>query len=188
MRAKAIITGLAVCGALLWPAGCGSVPGLTGGKIGADEDTLLDLMDQAEDIVLPDFPLAVLIELVGGPSVGVAYEAEDVDRWQFRFVDDIYATFPGTVELDFAEGGFDVPVLVPWPLLGTVFESLPREMDLVEAVGLLRDAGYDEPFSSVVFRRPLTNPLPDEAMFIFTLPGKYVSVGAISGQVNEETM
>lgn len=187
MRTKAMLAGAAACGFLLSVIGCGSMPGLPGGKIGAEEDTLLDLMAQAEDRVLPDFPLAVLIEVVGGPSAGVAHEAADVDRWQFRFVDDVYATFPGTVELDFADDAFAQPVLVPWPLLGTVFESLPREMDLPEAVALLRNAGYDEPFSAVALSRPLTNPLPEEAMFIFTLPGKYVFVGALSGEVHEES-
>lgn len=109
-----------------------------------------------------------------------------MDRWQFRFVDDIYATFPGTVERDYAGGEFAQPVHLPWPLLGTVFEELPREMDLPEAVEHLRDAGYDQPFSAVALRKPLTVPLPDEAYFIFSLPGVFVFVGALTGQVTEE--
>ncbi len=188
MRRGKVIAGCAI-GLLLVPmTGCEPLAGLAGGIGGTPAaGSLLQLMIRAEQKVLADYPLAVLIEVVGGPSAGVAHEAEDVDTWQFRFVDDFYGTFPGTVTLDYADQALAEPVHVPWPLLGTVFEDLPREMDLDDAVQLMRDAGYDEPFSAVTLRKPLTNPLPSEAYFVFTLPGKYVLVGALTGQVSEES-
>ena len=70
---------------------------------------------------------------------------------------------------------------------GTVFEVLPRTMDLDQAIQKMRDAGYAEPFTAVSFRKPLTFPLPEEALYAFSLPGRFVLVGALTGKVTTET-
>ena len=181
---------LACCAAgllLVSLAGCEPVTDIIGGQ-GSGGTDLLQLMNKAEQIVGGDYPLSVLIEVVGAPSAGVAFDARDVDRWQFRFVDDIYATFPATVVLDYADETFAGPERIPWPLWDTVFDELPREMSFDEAVGHLRDAGYEEPFSAVALRTPLTEPAPDEPYFVFTLPGQFVFVGALTGEISEGSL
>jgi hypothetical protein len=185
MQRRGVLACCAACLLLVSLAGCQPVADIIGGQTSGGSTDLLQLMNKAEQIVGADYPLSVLIEVAGAPSAGVAFDARDINLWQFRFVDDIYATFPATVVLDYAGETFAAPERIPWPLWDTVFEELPREMSLAQAVGLLRDAGYDEPFSAVALRRPLVDPLPDEPYFVFTLPGKFVFVGVLTGHVSE---
>ncbi|MBN1343160.1 MAG: hypothetical protein JXQ73_10795 [Phycisphaerae bacterium] len=148
----------------------------------------LALMSEAERIVAQEYPTWLLIEAQGAPSTGSASVADDVDQWRFIFVDDPNDTQDqGTVELQYADGAFGQPVYVPDIWLGTVFERLPRHMSLAQAIEHMRDAGYTQTFTAVDLRKPLKVPLPEEAFYIFTLPDRYVLVGAVTGKVTEET-
>ncbi|MCK4340766.1 MAG: hypothetical protein KAY37_03475 [Phycisphaerae bacterium] len=149
--------------------------------------TNLHLMNQAEQLVEADYPNSLLIEANGVPSSGSASTAEGIDRWRFVFVDDISATNVGTVLLEYADGAFGTPEHSPQPWFGTVYERLPREMSLGEAVQKMRDAGYTADFTAVTLRKPLTFPQPEEALYAFSLTGHYVMVGALTGEVTTET-
>jgi len=170
----ATTVGCALSNPALWNATAGTGTGI------------LQLMSQAEQIVHQDYPNALFIEALGEPSAGSANAAEEVDTWQFRFVDDITAADPGTVLLDYVNEAFGTLEYLNQGLVGTVYERLPRVMSLTTAIGKLRGAGYADPFTDLVLRKPLTNPEPAEAFYIFTLPGRFVFVGMLSGEVTEE--
>jgi hypothetical protein len=147
---------------------------------------IIQLMSQAEQIVQQDYPDSLLIEVIGEPTSGAANSAEDVDSWEFRFVDDINASNVGTVILHYANGVFDDPEHINQGLVGTIYERVPRVMSLKTAIELMRKAGYSDTFSTVVLRKPLTNPEPIEAFYIFSLPGRLVLVGMVTGEVTVE--
>ena len=170
-------------GMLAGIAGCESV--LEGLATGLFSD-ISQLMSQAEQIVEEDYPDALLIEVIGTPSSGSAEAASDIDTWEFRFVDDPGGAFPGTVFLDYANGEFGELEFVPFPLLGTVFERVPRVMSLATAVETMRDAGYTADFTGVALRKPLTFPESPEAYYIFELSDRFVFVGMTTGEVTEE--
>jgi len=185
MRRRAVIFFLA--GVLLVSAsGCLFCGGLFGGLFPGLFGNNLTLMADAERIVSQDYPNSLLVEAIGSASSGAAMVAGDVDQWEFRFLDDRGLNPPNTVIINYADEQFGDPVFIPDTLLGTVFEPLPRQMTLAEAIRLMRNAGYSDAFAEVIFRKPLTWPQPEEALYIFPLPGRFVLVGALTGEVNEE--
>lgn len=146
----------------------------------------LVLMNQAEASVQRVYPNALLIEAAGIPSGGAATTADDIDRWVFVFVEDPNAATSGTVILTYANGVFSEPQYDSSGWTGTVYERLPRELSLADAVARLRDAGYDGLFTSVTLRKPLTFPQPEEALYAFSVGGQFVLVGAETGNVANE--
>ena len=181
----------AVCGlALAGSSGCALLSMLLQGvgllPPASSPLSLLALMAQAEQLVVPQYPSAILVEVVGAPSSGSATVSSDVDRWQFRFPENPMAV-AGTVWVDYENGQLSGPFYTEQGLLGTVFEVLPRTMDLDQAIQKMRDAGYTEAFTAVSFRKPLTFPLPEEALYAFSVPGRFILVGALTGNVTTET-
>ena len=148
--------------------------------------TNLDLMSEAETIVQVDYPNSLLIEANGSPSSGSANAAQDIDQWRFVFVDDIDATSVGTVLLEYANGAFGDPQHSTQGWIGSVYERLPQDMSLSTALEKVREAGYENDFSAVTLRKPLTFPQPEEALYSFSLPGQYVMVGVLTGEVTTE--
>lgn len=174
---------------LVSTTGCGVVLNcLLGAPFGARpaRKDFLTLLGEAEEIVWPNYPNAIVIEAQGSPSSGQANRAGDVNRWVFVFADNPQGPEVGTVLLDYARREFGQPVYVPEAWFGTVYETLPRQIGLAEAIQYMRDAGHTAPFTSVTVREPLTFPPPGEALYAFSLPGRFVLVGALTGEVTVE--
>lgn len=170
-------------------AAAGCIPGLLQGLpglAGLFRQSSLELMATAEQMVAPAYPNALLIEVLGAPSGGTAQTADDVDRWQFRFSEDPVAPGAGTVWVDYENGAFAGPFYTEQGLVGTVYDPLPRTMSLADALARARAAGYTDDFSNVTYRLPLTFPQPEEALYALSMPGRFVIVGAVSGNVTEE--
>ena len=146
----------------------------------------LTLLGQAEEIVWPNHPNAIVIEAHGSPSSGQTSTANGVNQWLFIFADNPQGPEVGTVLLDYARCEFGQPVYVPEAWFGTVYETLPRQIGLADAIQYMRDAGHTAPFTSVTLRKPLTFPEPEEALYAFALPGRFVLVGALTGEVTVE--
>jgi len=177
-----------LAGLLLVITGCSdALQGLIPGWPVGSGQSNLDLMVTAEQMVAPQYPQALLIEVLGATSSGSGQAAGDVDRYQFRFSEDPDAAGAGTVWVDYENGKFTGPFYTSQGLIGTVFDPLPRNMTLAQALQLARDAGYTDAFTSITFRKPLTFPPVEEALYAFTMPGRYVLVGALSGEVSEES-
>lgn len=81
---------------------------------------------------------------------------------------------------------FEAPYYTSQPLLGMVYEALPRTMNRTDVINHMCEAGYTDSFSAVSFHKPLTFPLPEEALHAFSLPGRFVLIGAVTGTVSEE--
>jgi len=171
------------CAMSLAVGGCALLNPVLFGVSTGSGNGITQLMSQAEQIVQQDYPDSLLIEVIGEPTGGTANNAEDVDNWEFRFVDDINASNVGTVLLHYANQTFDDPEHINQGLVGTIYERVPRVMSLSTAIERMRNAGHSDAFSGVVLRKPLTNPEPPEAYYIFTLPGQFVFVGMLTGEV-----
>jgi hypothetical protein len=185
MRSRCVLGVLAVLATAV--AGCcgwmtlgtvGSLFGLTPSN--------LELMATAEGMVAPEWPQALLIEVLGAPSSGSAQTAADVDRWQFRFSEDPNVGGSGTVWVDYENGQFAGPFYTQQGLVGTEYVALPRTMSLADALQLARNAGFNDAFTSVTYRTPLIFPPADEALYALGMPGQWVLVGAVSGEVTAE--
>ena len=181
LRAKNAWVGGLTVAALTGLAGCE----LVGLPLGGGLDNLA-LMAEAEQIVQATYPRATLIELHGNPSGGTATTAADIDQLRFIFDEDSDAPAGATIILEYADGAFGDPVKVEQGWVGTMYERLPRDMSLDQAVLLMRLAGHAEPFTAVTLRKPLTFPVPDEASYMFTQAGQFVLVGVESGEVTTE--
>jgi hypothetical protein len=71
--------------------------------------------------------------------------------------------------------------LEPW--LGDVLVEWPIKLELLQAFGLLQDAGFSSPVDAVTLRQPLY-PGIDEPYYIFSFPdGKFVAVGVEDSKV-----
>lgn len=145
-------------------------------------DALLELMEEADCLVLPNDPGAFLIDAKGTPSSGSASCAADVDRWVFVYA---HKDNEPIVLIDHADGAFDAPHTTTEHPFGVFIEPLPRTMGLERAIALLREAAFDEPFAAVsVFRRLF--PLNSEPAYLFTFPRKpFVFVGIETGTVTQ---
>lgn len=137
-----------------------------------------ELMAEAEKIVKPQYPTAVLVENAGTSSKGSAVSAEDVDRWKFVFTD-----IDGSeiITIEYREGRFGKSVREARPWIKTQIKELPRNMPLKQAVLYLRNSGYKEPFQSVTLRAPF----PEEkgATYVFQMEKKAVYLDALGGEV-----
>ncbi len=154
-------------------------------EVDANDPQLL-LLAEAEDVVEAEYPAAMLVEARGTPANGTATDADDIVDWLFIFT--AYDDDPGsaTVLLEYTGGEFGEPELVTQGLIGTMFDRLPRTMTLTTAVQFMRDADYDEAFSEVILRKPLTFPIPEETFYIFETASKFVFVGMATGEVGAE--
>lgn len=150
--------------------------------------------------VIASYEELVLVAAVGQPSGGQAYEAKDVDSWQFinitRRASQASAK-PYVIAIGHKQGIFGRPKLVQDVWVGDIYDPLPRTMALGEAIQKIRDAGYAQPFRYVSMRKPLIHPMPKEAYYIFAMimdpadPNsfiKYVFVGMESGEVFEDSI
>ncbi len=192
MRLRRSTLGMLGAVGLILVAGpsCDIINALDGGALlelvcGARKDNI-ELMADAEQIVGAQYPLALLIEVQGYPSSGSATVAKDIDQWTFVFVEDPNSVDTGTVLIDWIDGEFGAVVYVHAPWGGTVYDALPRQMNLARAIELMREAGHTAPFTSTVLRKPLTYPPPTEAIYAFPMLGRFVIVGAVTGEVSVE--
>ena len=180
---------LAIAVTLITSTGCGLLRFLLYGQPLTTPTTTksnIVLMNEAEQLVEAEYPNSLLIEAHGASSSGSASNADDIDQWLFIFVDDMGAGTVGTVLLEYAGGEFGDLVHVPQAWFGTVYERLPRVLDLAQAIQNMRDAGHIGSFPSLTLRKPLTFPQPEEALYAFSLPGRFVLVGAVTGEVTVE--
>ncbi len=179
---------LAIAVTLITSTGCGLLQRLLCGPpvTTPPAKSNIVLMNEAEQLVQPEYPNSLLIEAHGTPSSGSAEDANDIDQWLFIFVDDMGAANVGTVLLEYVGGEFGDPVHVPQGWVGTVYERLPRVLNLAQAIQKMREAGHIGSFSMVTLRKPLTFPQPEEALYAFSLPGRFVLVGAETGEVSVE--
>jgi hypothetical protein len=124
------------------------------------------------------------LEADGSPSSGAATTAAGVDRW--RFVFDNQRT-PGSrfrsAILKYRRGRFGrVKGIRPAFLEDNRLSPLP-DMTLDDAVARLRDAGFEDPFSTVTLRFPV-GPSFSEPLYIFGFgDGSFVGVGTKTGAV-----
>jgi hypothetical protein len=113
-------------------------------------------------------------------------DASGITNW--RFVFDNQKTngskfFSAFVDYTAEDGfgkvkGVESPFLEDWRI-----SEAPR-MTLEEAVSLLRDAGYTDPFANVTLRRPILQEGKTPPLYIFGFNGDtYVAVDTKSGRV-----
>jgi len=137
-----------------------------------------ELMADAERIVKPQYPNAVQVENIGTSSKGLAFEAEDVDQWQFVFTD---IDGSETITLDFSRGKFDKAVREAKPWIKTQIKELPRNMPLKDAFSYLRGAGFKDPVRSVTLRAPF--PSEKAATYVFKTDKRTIYMDALGGEI-----
>ena len=147
------------------------------------------LFDRALRIVRsnPEFPKAVMLEADGTPSGSKPVkDASGIAKWRFVLVN---AGAPGSdfahVTLDYkGSSGFAEPVGHPEPFLEDVEIKRAPKMTLADAVSLLRDDGYRQPFFNVTLRNPL-GPQRTAPLYIFGLKGEgFVAVNTKTEKVS----
>ena len=142
------------------------------------------MVTQAMDYTRKFFPRIQLYEVDGAVPDGNGQSAGDVTGWRFVF----WNAHETTVILNCIDGSFTRPRFLPGPWLEDELIHLPLQRGLSEAIDLLHEAGYTDPFSDVTLRKPLY-PGIDEALYIFTIPAKevYVFIGVDTGTVSTES-
>jgi hypothetical protein len=134
------------------------------------------------------FSEAVMLEADGLPD-GTAPVADASGITNWRFILDNEKTKGSkffSVYVDYtAEDGFgkvkgvEEPFVEDWRI-----KEAPR-MTLAEAVSLMRDAGYTDPFANVTLRRPILQEGKTPPLYIFGFDGNtYVAVDTKSGAVS----
>jgi hypothetical protein len=128
---------------------------------------------------------AVMLEAEGLPEGAAAEDAKDIVHW--RFVLDNQKTKGSkflSAYVDYTVGeGFGKVNGVKQPFVEDRRMKQPPEMTFKKAVTALRDAGYADPFLSVVLRRPVLQERTP-ALYIFEFEGDaYIAVNTKSGAV-----
>ena len=136
------------------------------------------LMAEAEGIVKPQYPTAVQVMNIGTATAGPATKAEDIDRWKFTFTD---IDGLSTITLDYLQGRFGKAVRVVKPWVETEIQELPRHMDLVQAVDLMRGSGYEGAFESVTLRSQVVE--EEDPSYVFKNGSDLIFVNVNSGKV-----
>lgn len=147
---------------------------------------LLNLLNEAHTRVTKDYPAAEFYEADGTADSSVEPITDQINRWRFVFNDP--STQPNsTVTITYQNGALGDPEHIDQPWLEDRVIPLPVAMDLPAAVGLMQQAGYNDPFSTVTLRYVLA-PNVTEPHYIFGLPQRqlWVFVGVNSGQVSTE--
>lgn len=142
------------------------------------------LRTQAEAIVRLSFSQAILVEVIGTPSNGAATSATQVNNLQFRFAADRTNPSAGTAWVDSTNGQFGPVQSSSQQLTDVTFTELPQANSLEQAVNLMQNAGFTDPFRRVIFRQ-LPGGVASQASYAFDLGNGFVLVGAITGQVTQ---
>lgn len=132
-----------------------------------------------------------LISAFGKPNLGgLFYKAEEVDNWEYVFLlaNKDPELFEQALSVNFEQGVFKEPTLLPGPPFGTVFEKLPNNMTLKQAIKILRKAGYKDGFFNVILKKTLT-PIQTNHQYIFEVSHpdyRFIFVDTQTGKVSTE--
>jgi hypothetical protein len=143
-------------------------------------DAFLTIVSEANRLIRKVNENAGLLEARGTPDGDSGKSADDVKTWDFIFGGNKDLKYT----ISYTDGKFGAVQQVAKPMWGDKVISLPLKMGLTEALALLIEASYTDPFSNVVLRWTL-HYSKDEPQYIFTIISKSqtVSVGVNTGQV-----
>jgi len=146
-----------------------------------DDFPFLEILGIAVSRVLALYPYAAFGEADGNPEGGGGTTSGSVKKWRFIFRNQGNSA----VEIDYDDGIFLVPVEIDHPWVDGRIINIPVERSLTNAIELIHNAGFNDPFSAVALRYPLF-PGVTEPSYIFTLPAQnvYVFVGLDTGSVS----
>lgn len=136
----------------------------------------------AVNLVKDKYPASKLYEVDGIPTKGATTDWKDIDSLKAVFTagnnDTAIVKSTGWGEwgkVDYVHEPWVEDVVVPWPV----------DLELSDAVDLMKKAGYTLPFGAVTLRWPLY-PGVKEPYYIFTLTnGAHVFVGCYDKSVSE---
>lgn len=152
---------------------------------GIDKITLnfVGMANIAVRLVREKYQNAELYEGDGISPSGPTTNVEDVNSWRFVF----RAGDGGTAIVRSTVWGEFGPIqYIPEPWLEDRVIPWPIEMDITQADGLLKRAGYTGPYSTVTLRWPLY-PGTNQPFYIFqTGREDFVFVGVYDGSVKRE--
>lgn len=134
----------------------------------------------------PIFGHAILLECDGTPESGPITTAQGITQWRI-----VFSNFAKpqskfqSVYIDFTAGAFTKPVGVKLPFVGSFPLSPSPTMTLNQAVTLLHQAGYTQPFAGVsLFKPVLAKTVEPSYVFAFGLT-THIAVGTISKTVHQ---
>lgn len=139
---------------------------------------------------LVSFRNPVLVSMVGTPSQSEwATTAKHIDQWtSYSAVIEKKGSKIYTLESKFRKGIFEPVQLLPFPWMGVEYISLNTvQMSLEEAIQLIQQAGFTEPFRWVNLFKPL-HPNAEEIVYVFGMANRMVLVGTLSHTVTEEAI
>lgn len=143
--------------------------------------TFLDVLNKATEMVKAECPDAVLYEGDAMNLKDSAMTAEDIPNWQFVY----WIEDDKTAIIQYADSIFSNVSIIPYPTLEDVLIKAV-DMDLVEAIDLMRKANYSDVIAAANLRWPLY-PGCDEPYYIFGCPSiGHVFVGVNSKKVTVE--
>lgn len=103
--------------------------------------------------VLEQYPSALLLEIDSAKSQGASLNPDDLDSMRIVFA---YQDVQTIVIESSSFDSFGEPLLIDEPFGGNVpIKNWPVKMDLAEALELIREAGFEKPFSTVTLRHPM---------------------------------
>ena len=157
------------------------------GACGSSSDKGYDvnqLAIEATARMLVQHPDARLME-GDAPVADLGTDASDVTTWTFAY--NYGDQMSNGASITFTDGKWGSIVEQGGPIFEDIVIDLPLARSLDNAISLMRDAGYTEPFSYVTLRQPLSQSIT-EPSYIFTVPdrGVFVFVGINSGEVTTE--
>lgn len=114
---------------------------------------LLNWAQTGIKIVRNIYPTALLLEIDTWKSEGTTLNPNELDNMRIVF------SFEDTKSIiieSLAANTFDLPIIYDEPFIeDVVVKHFPIEMDLSEALKLIKKAGFEKPFSNVTLRHPM---------------------------------
>ncbi len=140
--------------------------------------TFLEVLNKATELVKVEQANAIFAE-ADATLKKDAMTAADFISWKFIYWIDIKSS----VFIEYKDGLFSNITPKPEPILEDYIIREPVEMDLVEAIDLMRKANYDDVIAAANLKRPLF-PGSDEPFYIFgSKKFGHIFVGTISKTV-----
>ena len=146
---------------------------------------LTSIIDEAYGVIEPSYPGSKLYE-VHTPIIDPIMSPDDIDNMDLVFY--VPDNKTGTIPWETGALGSVQVVDMPW-LQDEVIPS-PINLDINDAVILMRDAGISAPFICMTLRKPLYPWGINEAFYIFGCPqiSAHVFVGVDSHQVFQSNL
>ncbi len=153
-------------------------------KIEMEKSSFLSKATKGINIVRETYPTALLLEIDSYKSEGTTLNPDELDQMRIVFS---YEDRKSISIHTLVDDTFEEPIVHDSPFTeDVIIQQFPINMDLPEALQLIKEAGLEEPFDSITLRHPLAIGFDNILYYVGQSHiGRFVSVDTVTKEVKQ---